>query len=395
MNRRFLAVLLVVFLMIGTSGLVLFYVEAAPADAFIVAFSHCDINDLEIQIQGGIAPYIITGSGPGLPVARDSMGRVRLLGPGVWTDLVLTDVTGESYTIGTRQCPNPPLAALARCLAYTANDERLYLTIFAGDGPFSVTGTGPGLPFTTPIAGVFVLDGPAEWFNLTVTELGGNHESENLGYFGCGYSLSPPTVIPYPTPQPNPVSSASICHDSTLYVMLMNIPYQPAATVALVGRGPGLESGPINAPILASSQSVVFSLVGPGTWANLEIHPPASLAPPIALGTISCPVVPPPDEPIDTPIEEPSAVVLPVFTIQYGVPRVIELPAIEPQWVYDAPNGNLILLDGVPLRLPHDADGNGFDSFVVLDVVDVEGELWVAVDLGGEHPGYIRWQPEN
>lgn len=59
--------------------------------------------------------------------------------------------------------------------------DNLVVTITAGDGPFNITGTGPGLPLSGVAAGVHTLTGPGTWTGVTVTETTGDEESENLG----------------------------------------------------------------------------------------------------------------------------------------------------------------------------------------------------------------------
>lgn len=53
---------------------------------------------------------------------------------------------------------------------------------------------------------------------------------------------------------------------------------------------------------------------------------------------------------------------------------------------YDGPAGSpATLANGAPVILPADADGSGYDTYVVTDSAVVDGRTWVAIFLGNEN----------
>ncbi len=69
----------------------------------------------------------------------------------------------------------------------------------------------------------------------------------------------------------------------------------------------------------------------------------------------------------------------------------IKLDTGQTQPAYVNPGGGEIIngSNGAPVWLPADADGSGYDTYVVTDTAEVDGELWVAVWLGGENYGWL------
>lgn len=61
----------------------------------------------------------------------------------------------------------------------------------------------------------------------------------------------------------------------------------------------------------------------------------------------------------------------------------------QAQPVYASPGGEIVRVDGQELWLPNDADGSGADSYVVMELALVDGEVWVAIFLGSAHPGWV------
>lgn len=63
----------------------------------------------------------------------------------------------------------------------------------------------------------------------------------------------------------------------------------------------------------------------------------------------------------------------------------IQINVYTPVIPYDKPNGEAVkLADGHTFTLPHDYDGNGFDTYIVTDAVEIDGEVWYSIFLGSE-----------
>lgn len=80
--------------------------------------------------------------------------------------------------------------------------------------------------------------------------------------------------------------------------------------------------------------------------------------------------------------------VIPVGYVQEGLFRISE--GIQPSFSAGGPTADLA--PGVPLILPADADGNGFDDYAVTDIQVVDGVAWYALFTGS----FDRvWVPET
>lgn len=72
---------------------------------------------------------------------------------------------------------------------------------------------------------------------------------------------------------------------------------------------------------------------------------------------------------------------------QFGL---VQISVSQAQPVYESPSGNVIRnADFSEMWLPHDFDGNGYDTYVVTDVIDVDGVPWVGIFLGSQSFGYV------
>lgn len=66
------------------------------------------------------------------------------------------------------------------------------------------------------------------------------------------------------------------------------------------------------------------------------------------------------------------------------------VPANAPVQLYDSPAGNPIrTVSNVAVMLPHDADGNGFDTYNVNRLFTVGNDTWVEIYIGGPAYGYV------
>ncbi|MBZ0315969.1 MAG: hypothetical protein K8L91_06090 [Anaerolineae bacterium] len=69
----------------------------------------------------------------------------------------------------------------------------------------------------------------------------------------------------------------------------------------------------------------------------------------------------------------------------------VKLDTGQHQPAYVNPGGGEIIRgsNGADVWLPADADGSGYDTYVVTDAVEMDGEVWIAVWLGGENYGWL------
>ena len=72
----------------------------------------------------------------------------------------------------------------------------------------------------------------------------------------------------------------------------------------------------------------------------------------------------------------------------YGVPNLglVQINGWQATHAYDSPGG-----EQLPFALPADADGNGFDTYVVTDVELYNGEYWLGLFIGGPDWAYVPY----
>ncbi len=77
-----------------------------------------------------------------------------------------------------------------------------------------------------------------------------------------------------------------------------------------------------------------------------------------------------------------------VITINAGM---IQISTSQAQPVYEDAGGGLVRVEGQELWLPHDFDGNGFDTYLVQSTQEVDGRTWVEISLADKYPNV--WVP--
>ncbi len=69
---------------------------------------------------------------------------------------------------------------------------------------------------------------------------------------------------------------------------------------------------------------------------------------------------------------------------------MVKISVEQAQPAYDSAGGSIIRHNGGhELWLPHDYDGNGFDTYVVTETMMVDGRLWVGMWLGSQTYGWV------
>jgi predicted outer membrane repeat protein len=160
-------------------------------------------------------------------------------------DGILTDNGGNTVD-NSPGCPGIAPTPLS-VSGLTCNEDSAIFTINAGDGDFSITGTGSGLPISPAAAGLYGLVGPDTWTNITITELSGDRESVNIGGITCPEGvIIPPTISPTPT---TPVLGCAL--DSTDGVDIANAPDNTYCRILMKNGGVVSYSGAIPADLIS------------------------------------------------------------------------------------------------------------------------------------------------
>lgn len=299
----------------------------------------CNGTNLSLNITDGDGPYNITGTGLGLPTTRPAEGTVSLSGPGVWSNVAVTEIGGDGETVnlGTFSCTTN-LAAVAVCVG-----DNLNLNILAGDGPFTIGASlAPSLPATTVGLGTVTLPGPGTWTNLTVTESGGDLETAVIGTITCSTTLL--NVLP-------------TCAGDNLLLNLVG----GDGPFNITGIGPGL---PLDGVGLGT-----ITLLGPAVWSNITVTETTGNLQSFTLTSVGCK--------------------------NYGIPvpnlGLVMITGEQFQPAYSKPNGAVARgSDGAEIWLPADADGNWYDTYVIAEVIEVDGEIWLGLFVGNVNWAYVR-----
>lgn len=77
----------------------------------LAASASCNGDNLEVSITAGDANFDITGTGINLPTNNVGIGTHTLTGPGTWTGLTVTEISGDNETLilGSFTCPVPTI----------------------------------------------------------------------------------------------------------------------------------------------------------------------------------------------------------------------------------------------------------------------------------------------
>lgn len=377
----------------------------------------CDgSDDLQITITAGDGPFNITGTGAGLPLNGVGTGVHTLPGPGPWSSVTITETTGntESVDTGGWDCSgNVFLNANAAC----QGDGSLLLNIVTGDGPFNITGTGGGLPLNGVGIGQYSLTG-GTWTGVTVAETTGDMQSTNLGDYICGVDLVvgatcnaddlvvtitsgdglfeiaatagpglPQTVAEgvHTIPGPGPWTGVTVT-EQTGDMQVANLgdidcfsALDLAATAACVGDDMQIVISAGDFPFFIEGTGTglpvynqgigVYTFTGPGTWTNVSVNEHLADQEIINFGDVTCPA-PPPLNPPGIPVPNKG---------------LIQIGTWQAQPAYMSPGGEII----PGIVLPNDADGNGFDTYVVTGASTVDGRKWYSVFLGSANWGWV------
>lgn len=110
------------------------------------------------------------------------------------------------------------------------------------------------------------------------------------------------------------------------------------------------------------------SLTGPGSWTGVTVTETTGDLESVVLGAYTCPTT-----------------VIVIAGIPVPHLGVVMIDSGHAQAAFQEPGGDAI--SGVVL--PADFDGNGFDTYVVADIVYLGGEYWLGLFLGSANWGYV------
>ncbi len=129
----------------------------------------------------------------------------------------------------------------------------------------------------------------------------------------------------------------------------------------------------------------VYTVAGPGTWTGLQFEyltgsgwlPSGFYT--ISPNTVTCLASPPP------PLAPSPGLAVP----NEGM---IQIGASQQQAAYDAPGGEVAEDSaGNPIGLPADAEGSGFDTYVVTDIQVAGGNVWLGIFMGSSTWGWVPY----
>jgi predicted outer membrane repeat protein len=227
----------------------------------------CIGNDLYVGAVNGDANFDITGTGAGLPMLNNTGGTQVLTGPGSWTGVTITELSGDGQVVnlGDFNCvATNTLSASAVCVG-----ADLQVTISNGDPNFQITADS-GTLLTGLATGVHTITGPVNETNVVVTELAGDTENFPLGNFNCFAS--------------NTLTATATCNGANLDITITNgnSPFSISVTDS---------NGVMN---LGSLPMGTYSFTGPDTFSNIGVTEDTGDLETLNLPSITCsaPIVP-------------------------------------------------------------------------------------------------------
>ena len=160
------------------------------------------------------------------------------------TGNTITNTSGNT-AISATGCPGSAPIALS-VSALTCNNDSAVFEILAGDGDFSITGAGAGLPINPASIGLYGLVGPDTWTNIIITELKGDRQSVNIGGISCPEAV----IIPPTIPTTSSVTVLGCALDSTDGVEVAGAPDDTYCRVLMKNGGVVSYSGAIPADLI-------------------------------------------------------------------------------------------------------------------------------------------------
>ncbi|MCI0712082.1 MAG: hypothetical protein L0154_18145 [Chloroflexi bacterium] len=188
----------------GSSAQFTVVLNTQPTSTVLVSFSTSDAT------EGDISPTVVT-FGPSnwdLPKNITVTGKDDLEADGDIIYFVRSNITSSSDTNynglnpadvivvnSDDEVPPPPTPSDTLLASVSCDHPNMLVRIFSGQAPFRVSASSPSInvPKTYNTLGVFQINGPDKWDDLTVAETSGDEESVNLGTVKCR-----PLEIPIP-----------------------------------------------------------------------------------------------------------------------------------------------------------------------------------------------------
>jgi hypothetical protein len=148
-----------------------------------------------------------------------------------------------------------------------------------------------------------------------------------------------------------------------------------------------LDYGCVEQPFHAnvpSGTSVVQGTFDTHPWVVRDSATNQELLTYIAMGPATVVITSPTPPPATPPAPAPKPALI--------VPHIglVQISVGQSQPVYFAPDGGMIRdNEDNALMVPSDADGNGFDTYVVTQMQEVNGEMWIGIFMGSGNWGWV------
>ena len=238
-----------------------------PGSVVLSVNVFCVGDELRIVVNAGDPDFSLNSSTLG-NLGTLVVGSVTLTGPNDWGTITITELSGngEVFTANNVICPVPvALSASAVCIG-----DALEVSIIAGDAPFEVFADS-GVIDSPLTLGTHLLPGPLNETNVTVRELGGNGETQNLGDFDCFISET--------------LSASAVCVGADLQITISNgnAPFSISVTDSIGTMDSG--GNPLG----------VYTFLGPDTFTNIGITEDTGDLEVLNLLDVTCtaPIIPP------------------------------------------------------------------------------------------------------
>lgn len=373
----------------------------------------CNANDLQITINGGDGPFNITGTGTGLPLNGVGVGTHTVTGPNAWQNVTVVETSGDTqadnngnFNCGTTGVNIVETAIFTNEAGTTSTTFDVVLTsVPTADVTVTITGLDAtegsldmtsltfsavtwNAPQTVTLTAVddTIADGDIT-YTLTATTSSAGDANYNAGLTDTvtATNRDDETASLFVSPRQHFVAEDSPGENS--FVVRLGSPPTGTVTITFAFDTSQLTLSPSTLTFDNTNwnvnQVVNVDAVADGITEDILTYP-------IVLTTSGSGIYNGLTETLSATIFD-SADLLVIHVPNFGL---VMIQTWQAQPVFQSPHEGVVRMqDTAEMWFPIDADGNGFDTYVVTDIRTYNDEAWLALWMGSSRWVWIPYDP--
>lgn len=367
MKYRFLIPPLISIVLFSLLGSPVLAADHTPSERSHLAaprhtvYSFADANPVLVPNDGSTGSTTIAVSGVvgnvidvnitlyGISVTPNPINEADflLVGPGGQKIILMSFVCGNNgpidVTLDMSAAAGLPVPAATVCASgtYLPTDNS------AAAGGYVLGAPAPAPPYSLDLATLNGVNPNGTWTLYSADFFGGDNATLTGGW---SITITDDAVAS------TALGATAVCNGDNLDVTIST----GDGPFNIIGTGAGL-------PQLGVSAGV-YSLTGPGSWTGVTVDETTGNLETVVLGDFTC---------AGAPVSVPG---IPVPNL-----GVVMIDQSRAQAAYQEPGGDPV----AGIVLPADADGSGFDTYIVTNIVYVGGEYWVGLFVGSADWVYV------